>query len=188
MRSSLDMFKNIVEYYGNVYMMYKDEQVLIKSINLDLYEKNGDLLVIHQQIEHEGEFVKINEFSESIPFIRNGVYLFDHLIIESSDVVYRVLPLRTKNKMKVLDMVNIPINGHGNHFAESPETDVRFLYKSLRTSLRTYKDHDESIFRKELFGDIDLDESQYNGSILTKKDYDSTLNVIRQIHWSVGDC
>lgn len=171
--------------HGGVHMLHNQEQVLILDIDLDLYEQMGDLVVLHQSVEHQGDFIVTNEYQERIPFIRNGAFCYNHLIIEAGDVFYKQFPMRTRNKMKILDLSLISIV---RDLSSKSPLEIENLYHDMREELRLYPFHNESIFVHEIYEPREMskkNEDTFADNEHTRRSYNGILDSIRCIHWAI---
>ena len=179
---SLEQLRNMVLNH-NIFIMIDGRQALITSIDLDLYSRRGDLVVSYQDMVVNENGIKLENSQDRIPFIRDGLFCDDYYIVESDPVFYKQFSIKTRNKMKILDMNDITVVHDLS--SKSPE-EIMNIYKMIREEILLYTFFDHSVFYKNPYPSL---EYKIPSNDIVEKSDESVRNLnglidsARSIHW-----
>ena len=167
----------------DIFIIREGRQALIENIDLDLYSRRGDLVILYQDIIIDEHGIKTENHQETIPFIRDGLFCEDYYIVESDSVFYKQFSIKTRNKMKILDMKDIKVIHDMS--SKSPE-EIMNIYKMIREEILLYTFFNPLVFTKNPYPSLEYktpDEKIIEKSEESVRNLDGLLDSARSIHW-----
>lgn len=179
---SLEQFRNMVLNH-DIFILIEGRQAKIVNVDLDLYSRRGDLVISYQDMIVNEDGIKTEDYEETVPFIRDCLFCEDYYIVESDPVFYKQFSIKTRNKMKILDMRDIAVVHDLS--SKSPE-EIMNVYKMIREEILLYTFFNPSVFHKNPYPSLEYkmpNEKVFEKSDESVRNLDGLIDSARSIHW-----